>query len=59
MNNSGADVHLKRAGEDTASRVLLLKDGQAWMCKVTNAQEIQVRRVDESNTQVTLHAEAE
>lgn len=60
LNNSGTDVHLRRKGETAAGRVLLLKDGQAWMVRsVTNADQVEVRRADTSNTQATLHAEAE
>lgn len=60
LNNSGTDIHLRRKGEVAASRVLLLKDGQAWMMRsITNASEVEFRRADVSNTQATLHAEAE
>lgn len=60
LNNSGADVHLRRLGETEASRVLLLKDGQAWMMRsLTNANQVEVRRADTADTQVTIHAEAE
>lgn len=60
LNNSGTDLHLRRKGETDASRVLLLKDGQAWLCRtLTNANQIEVRRADTSNTQATLHGEAE
>lgn len=60
LNNSGAAVHLRRKGETAAGRVLLLKDGQAWSVRsLTNADQVEVRREDTSNTQVTIHGEAE
>lgn len=59
LNNSGTSIVLRRLGEDTASRVLLLKDGQAWSFRVTDASGIELKRSDDSNTQVTVHGEAE
>lgn len=60
LNNSGTSVHLRRKGETDASRVFLLKDGQAWSVRsLTNADQVEFRRKDTSNTQVTLQAEAE
>lgn len=60
LNNSGADVHLRRKGEVATTRVLLLKEGQAWMVRsLTNASQVELRRADTSNTQATLHGEAE
>ena len=60
LNNSGASVSLRRSGEVDGARVLLLKDGQAWMVRsLTNSNQLEVRRADGGNTQVTVHGEAE
>jgi hypothetical protein len=60
LNNSGTSINLRRKGEADASRVLLLKDGQAWMARsLTNSDQLEIRRADTANTQVTLHGEAE
>lgn len=60
LNNSGTAMHLRSAGNATASQILLLVDGQAWTVRsITDASAVEFRRADSSNTQATIYAEAE
>ncbi|WP_397382964.1 hypothetical protein [Prosthecobacter sp.] len=52
VNNTGTELEFK-IGSDAG--VLRLKDGQGYQFSVLNASELKFRRVDQSNTQVTLY----
>lgn len=55
-NNSGVDIEYRRDGAGSAMPIF---DGYAYaIVGISNANQISVRRVDTSNTQVTLAAEA-
>lgn len=56
VNNTGVDIEVRRGG---AGSTLVVRDGYSRLMQgVTNANGIQVRRLDQSNTVVTLTAEA-
>lgn len=56
VNNTGTDIEYRRGG---AGYSITIPDGSARaVTALTNASEIEVRRVDQSTTQVTLTAEA-
>ncbi|MDO8595266.1 MAG: hypothetical protein Q7R45_01450 [Sulfuricaulis sp.] len=51
VNNTGTDLEFRRGGAGTA---LVVPDGAGWVFEsLANANELQIRRVDQSNTQVT------
>lgn len=56
VNNSGTTIEYRRGGTGAA---MPIPTGTARMIiGITNANEISIRRVDQSNTQVTIQAEA-
>lgn len=56
VNNTGTTIEYRRGGAGTAMQI---PTGAARMViGITNANQIDVRRTDTSNTQVTLQAEA-
>ena len=56
VNNTGTSIEYRRNGAGSA---MVLADKSARLIVgITNANQIQVRRVDTSNTQVTVQAEA-
>jgi len=56
VNNTGTDIEYRRGGGGSS---IVIPDGSARaVTAITNASEIEVRRVDQSTTQVTLTAEA-
>lgn len=56
VNNTGTAIEYRREGAGASIRI---PDGASRLVSLTaNANEIGVRRVDQSNTQVTLTAEA-
>ena len=56
VNNTGATIEYRRDGGGTAMQI---PTGAARMViGITNANQIDIRRTDTSNTQVTLQAEA-
>jgi len=56
VNNTGAAIEYRRSG--TGSSIQIPNGGSRLVAGVKNSNEISVRRVDLSNTQVTLTAEA-
>jgi hypothetical protein len=58
LNNTGTTLEFRREGEEAA--IFQLPTGMAWtFTGIHNAAQINMRRVDQSNTQVTVYAEAE
>lgn len=56
VNNTGTDIEYRRGG---AGATITIPEGSARAINaITNANQIEVRRVDQSATQVTLTAEA-
>lgn len=56
VNNSGQDLEYRRGG---AGKALPLLNRMAYLVVgITNANQVSIRRIDQSNTQVTLSAEA-
>lgn len=56
VNLTGTDIEYRRGGTGST---FILPDGSGRMIEgLTDADEIEVRRVDTSNTQVTVQAEA-
>jgi hypothetical protein len=56
VNNSGQDLEFRRGG---AGNALPLLNRMAYLVVgLTNANQVSIRRIDQSNTQVTLSAEA-
>ena len=56
VNNSGTAIEYRRDGAGSA---IPIPDGSARLVVgISNADEIEIRRVDTSNTQVTVTAEA-
>jgi hypothetical protein len=44
LNNSGADLEIRRKGQVAAGNVFVLKNGQAWSIRsVTNADQIEIK----------------
>lgn len=57
FNNSGTDIEVRRNAAGTAFPVM---DGGGYVFRgVTNANQLQVRRLDQANTQVTVNYEAQ
>lgn len=56
LNNTGTALEFRRNG---TSDVFTLPDGMAWSFAIVHLGNIEFRRVDQSNTQVTPSAEAE
>lgn len=56
VNNTGTTIEYRRGG---AGSTMQIRDGSSRLViGITNANQIDVRRVDQSNTQVTVSAEA-
>lgn len=55
-NVTGADIEYRRGGTGNAMRIA--QGASRMIVGITNADEIQIRRVDLSNTQVVITAEA-
>lgn len=56
VNNTGVDIEYRRNG---AGSSMVIRDGYSRLVQgITNTNNVQVRRVDQSNTVVTLTAEA-
>lgn len=56
VNSSSVSVEYRRGG--TGNAMTILSGSARLVVGIANANEIQVRRVDQSNTQVTIPAEA-
>lgn len=56
VNNTGVAIEYRRAG--SGNSIQIPNGGSRLVAGISNAAEISVRRVDTSNTQVTLTAEA-
>jgi hypothetical protein len=56
VNNSGAAIEYRRVG--TGPTIAIADGTSRLLVGIRNANEISVRRVDQSNTQVVLTAEA-
>jgi hypothetical protein len=57
INNSGKDVEVRRNGAGAAIPVF---DGSFWTFRgISNADQLSLRRIDQSNVQVTVHYEVE
>lgn len=55
INNTGTAIEVRRGGAGTG---LQIPDGTFWTFEgLENAEDLEVRRVDQSNTQVTLYYE--
>lgn len=55
VNASGVDIEYRRGGAGSSFQLL---DGMSRFIEgITDASDISVRRIDQSNTQVTLYAE--
>lgn len=54
VNNTGTELEFRRAG--SPATVHRLKDGQAYSYAIIFAANLEFRRVDTSNTQVTLYS---
>lgn len=58
LNNTGTTLEFRRSGGTAA--VFQLPTSMAWSFKaLTNSSQLECRRVDTSNTQVTVFAEVE
>jgi hypothetical protein len=58
LNATGTDLEFRRAGDPSA--VMQLPDGLGFNFRVVaNLSELEFRRVDVSNTQVTIYGDAE
>lgn len=58
LNNTGTSIDFARVGD--ASAIFTLPTAFAWSFRgLTDSSQIQVKRTDNSNTGVTLYAEAE
>jgi hypothetical protein len=56
INNTGTELQFRRSNDTTPT--FELKDGQAWEFPLSaNAKEIEVRRTDNSTSQVTVKGE--
>jgi hypothetical protein len=56
VNNTGTTIEYRRGG--AGNTIPILSGSSRLIVGITNANSIEVRRVDTSNTQVTLTAEA-
>lgn len=56
VNNTGTTIEYRRGG--TGSGMTIPSGGSRLIVGITNADQISVRRVDTSNVQVTVQAEA-
>lgn len=56
VNNTGTTIEYRRGG--AGNTIPILSGSSRMIVGITNANSIEVRRVDTSNTQVTLTAEA-
>jgi hypothetical protein len=56
VNNTGTALEFRRNGGGTSFQ---LPDGMAWNFAIVHLGNLEVRRADTSNTQVTLYGEAE
>jgi hypothetical protein len=58
LNKTGTTLEFRRGGAPTA--IMQLPDGIGFRFRVTaNLSELEVRRVDQDNAQVTLYGDAE
>jgi hypothetical protein len=56
LNNTGTTIEIRRGGAGTG---LPIPSGNAYTFRgITNANQLSIRRVDTSNTQVTVYYEA-
>lgn len=56
VNNTGTTLSFRRNGAGTAFQ---LPQGLTWSFAIVHLSNLEVKRADESNTQVTLYGEAE
>lgn len=56
INNTGTTLSFRRNGGGT---VFNLPQGLTWSFAIVHLSNLEVKRTDESNTQVTIYAEAE
>jgi hypothetical protein len=56
VNTTGTTISYRRNGAGSAMNVL--NNGTRTVLAITNANQIEVKRLDDSNTQVTVTAEA-
>lgn len=56
VNSTGTAIEYRRNG--AGGTIQVPNGGSRLVAGITNANQVQVRRVDQSNTQVTLTAEA-
>lgn len=56
VNTSGADIEYRRGG--TGNTITVPNNSGRTILGITNASDISIRRLDTSNTQVTVKAEA-